>query len=81
MERKVRKVRIKMKSENNKSIFLILCSTLNICDHIHTHREADDLVVTGRFRLFHRLHEGPGILVTLRHKDQRGKNECARVCV
>lgn len=34
---------------------------------LHTHGEADDLVVSRRLRFLHRLHEWPGVLVTLQH--------------
>ena len=51
---------------------------------IHTHGEANDLVVPRCLGFFHRLHERPGVLVPLRHKDRIGKNQvCVRgsVCV
>lgn len=51
-----------------------MCSALNpplLAFCIHTHGEADHLVVPGRLGFLHWLHERPGVLVTLRHIKHR----------
>lgn len=54
----------------------------SICSAIHTHGEADDLVVTRSLSLLHWFHEWPGILVTLQHIVRNlCVYACARWCV
>lgn len=54
--------------------------TVTLC--IHTHGETNDLVVPGCLSFFHRLHERPGVLVALKHKNHISKNPmCVRASV
>lgn len=46
---------------------------LQTVSRVCTHGEANDLVVPGGLGFLHWLHEGPGVLVALRHNDHSGK--------